>query len=163
MNFLLDIENIMNKNSLIAEDIQIDAESIAVETRCLCVDQSIIDGLVLSYLEEYEKNHPELVRVIRERLHEDQEFFQHAQMAALDAIIFSTFANTVDSAVFEESLIQVKPLAHEPELMRMRKVMFDFGIELTGLTTGGSATAGRLKTRTSQFHRACDAALSINE
>ena len=134
-----------------------DPESIADEIKSISVDRLVVDGLLFSYLDEFESKNPEAGQAIRLRLHEDESFLKMAQAATLDAIVFSTFANTVDNRVFDESLEQIKPLTDEPDLLLMRKVMFDFGVELAGLTSGGSPATGRLKERSLKFHEAAEA------
>lgn len=147
---------------MIAEDnktetTDFDPQDIARDVKDVAVDRVIVDGLLLSYLEEYEAKNPEAARAIRLRMHDDDRFMKLAQQATLEAIVFSTFANTVGNRVFDESLEQVKPLAEEPDLLLMRKTMFDFGVELAALTSGGSPLTGRLKERSIQFHEVADA------
>lgn len=140
-----------------ADAVAFDPQDIADEVKSISVDRLVVDGLLFSYLDEYEAKNPEAGQIIRLRLHEDEKFLKLAQAATLDAIVFSTFANTVENRVFDESLEQIKPLTEEPDLLLMRKVMFDFGVELAGLTSGGSPTTGRLKERSIKFHEAAEA------
>lgn len=131
-------------------------QDVGEDVQSLSVDRFVVDGLLFSYLDELESKNPESGKAIRMRMNEDEKFLQLAQRATLDAIVFSTFANTVGNRVFEESLEQVKPLTDEPDLLQMRKTMFDFGVELAALNAGGSPNIGRLKERSTQFHEVAD-------
>lgn len=131
-----------------------DGEEIRNEVKSIPLDLHVIEGALFSYLGDIEAADPASAAAFRERLDSDISFARGAQQATMDAIMFSTFANTVDAQVFEESLTMLAPLDGEPELQRMRAVMFDFGIALAATNGGGARTTGRLKRCAENFHAA---------
>lgn len=129
------------------------AYDTTTEVKAVSMDRFVIDGVLLSYLEDMQANDPEATETFRQRIREDDDFLSKAHNAAMDAVLYSSFANVLESSVFEESLTQLVAL-DEPELHRMREKMFDFGIELAARNVGGATTTGRLRDRAIQFHAA---------
>lgn len=128
-------------------------DDVALQTNRVTVDQFVIEGILLSYLEEMDAKKPASSQLFRNRLHEDESFLKKAHSATMDAVLFSSLANTVETLVYEESLTRLLVI-NEPELHLMRQEMFDFGVSLAARNAGGSATTGRLKERTALFHAA---------
>lgn len=129
-----------------------DTAQVRQSVRAVAVDRFVVEAVLDSYLLETAKADMDLGKSLMERMEADEPFLDRAHQAVMDALVFSTFAGTLDDAAFDAALEELGCL-DDQLLEAMRQTIFEQGVQVACKSVGGSPTQGRIRRRCESFRQ----------